>query len=629
MTVFKCKMCGGDLEVGSKESVATCPYCDTKQTLPRLDDDRRANLYDRANHARRNNEYDKAAGLYEAILHEDPHDAEAYWSLVLCKYGVEYVEDPHGKGRITTCNRASYTSVLTDSDYLSALEHADGSQKAIYEQEAKSIDTIQKGILEISSKEDPFDVFICYKQTDDAGARTRDSVLAHETYSELSEAGFRVFFAEITLEDILGSEYEPYIFAALQSAKVMIVVGSSPENFNAVWVKNEWSRYLALIASGEKKMLIPAYQNMDPYDLPEAFSHIQAQDMSKLGFMQDLLRGVKKIIGGDDRKTTDTKPSDGTSSAPLERLLKNGQTFLDLMNYPSAKEVYATISKDYPEDYRGWWGLIACKTKNFSLVSSSDQSDLNVWLKYVKQLATPGSFSKLEETYIEYTRKLSDLTAAEDIRAVNNLIEGQSQQILQLQQKILQEEANKKNRIAEYNRKISEDDNKLSAIREGIVNEQARLKRYTLIRRIGILIIIVATVLVGVGSSVLNTASSTIGIIAGVVGTAVIIINSHSGQSEDIERKFQIIQTNYKRNESEQHKQDYARDMGVINNAIASLNSQIAVCQSRVKDCNKYLELGESSISSMFFAQKCKAFGVEQSFDQSIITLRNAALGVT
>ena len=87
MSIFKCKMCGGDLEVAAGESVVTCTYCGTKQTLPRLDDERRANLYDRANHFRRNNEFDKAAGIYEKILTEDTTDAEAYWSLVLCRYG--------------------------------------------------------------------------------------------------------------------------------------------------------------------------------------------------------------------------------------------------------------------------------------------------------------------------------------------------------------------------------------------------------------------------------------------------------------------------------------------------------------------------------------------------------------
>ena len=58
MALFKCKMCGGTLEINNNESVATCEYCGTKQTLPKLDDDRRANLYDRANHFRRNNEFD-------------------------------------------------------------------------------------------------------------------------------------------------------------------------------------------------------------------------------------------------------------------------------------------------------------------------------------------------------------------------------------------------------------------------------------------------------------------------------------------------------------------------------------------------------------------------------------------
>ena len=33
---------------------------------------------------------------------------------------------------------------------------------------------------------------------------------------------------------------------------------------------------------------------MSPYDLPEEFSHLQALDMSRLGFMQDLIRGIKK-----------------------------------------------------------------------------------------------------------------------------------------------------------------------------------------------------------------------------------------------------------------------------------------------------------------------------------------------
>ena len=321
MALFKCKMCGGALEINNNETVATCEYCGTKQTLPKLDDDRRANLYDRANHFRRNNEFDKAIGIYEQILDEDNTDAEAYWSLVLCRFGIEYVEDPSSHKRIPTVNRAQFTSIFDDDNYKSALQYADGYQRNIYEEEAKAINEIQKGILAISSQEEPFDVFICYKETDNNGRRTPDSVLANDLYHQLTQEGFKVFFARITLEDKLGSAYEPYIFAALNSAKVMVVLGTKPEFFNAVWVKNEWSRYLALIKQGQKKMLIPAYKDMDPYDLPEEFSHLQAQDMSKLGFMQDLIRGIKKIAEADTLKTTVAKETvisgGNTNTAPL------------------------------------------------------------------------------------------------------------------------------------------------------------------------------------------------------------------------------------------------------------------------------------------------------------------------
>lgn len=102
MYIFKCKMCGGTIEFEQGSTVGVCDSCGTKQTLPHLDSDRRANLYDRANHLRRNNEFDKAATIYEQILNEDTSDAEAYWSLVLCRYGIEYVEDPSTHKRIPT-----------------------------------------------------------------------------------------------------------------------------------------------------------------------------------------------------------------------------------------------------------------------------------------------------------------------------------------------------------------------------------------------------------------------------------------------------------------------------------------------------------------------------------------------
>lgn len=359
MAVFRCKMCGGTIEFNQGDTVGVCDSCGTKQTLPRLDDDRKVNLYDRANHFRRNNEFDKAMGIYEQILSEDNTDAEAYWSVVLCKYGIEYVEDPSTHKRVPTVNRAQYTSIFADEDYKSAIKYADGYQRDVYEEEAKAIDEIQKGILEISNKEEPFDVFICYKETDTQGRRTHDSVYAQDIYSNLTKEGYRVFFARLTLEDKIGTAYEPYIFAALNSAKVMIVVGTSNENLNAAWVKNEWSRYLAIVKQDNSKVLIPCYKDMNPYDMPEEFAYLQAQDMSKIGFMQDLIRGLQKYISNH----TDSYIDNPSGIANSKSLLKRGFIFLEDGKWDNANEYFEKVLDSAPENSKAYLGKFMLSEK--------------------------------------------------------------------------------------------------------------------------------------------------------------------------------------------------------------------------------------------------------------------------
>ncbi len=295
----KCKMCYGELNVQEGKGVVVCPFCGSEQTIPKMRSASAQELYEKAGRYRHGNEFEKAQALYEEILNEDPTDAEAYWCVILCKYGVEYVEDAVSHERIPTVNRTRYTSVFDDANYKAAIENADEERKAVYEKHATIINDIQKGILEISAKESPFDIFICYKETDEEGNRTPDSVKAMEIYDALSQHGYKVFFSRVTLSNKVGEAYEPYIFAALQSARIMVSVGTSEAYFQAPWVRNEWSRFLSLIEEGAKKQLIPVYQDMSPEYLPAEFGALQAMDMSQLGFCQELVRGIDKLMGRD------------------------------------------------------------------------------------------------------------------------------------------------------------------------------------------------------------------------------------------------------------------------------------------------------------------------------------------
>ena len=401
--IIKCKMCGGDIDFIPGATYGTCEYCGSTSTIPQAEDENKLNRYNRANHFRRQCEFDKAVAAYEKILEQDDTDAEAHWGAVISRFGIEYVEDPATHQRIPTCHRVQVASILTDEDYLAAVENApDEESRRIYQEEAARIAEIQKGILAISANEKPYDVFICYKETDENGQRTRDSQWAQDVYYGLTEQGLKVFFSRITLEDKLGQQYEPYIFAALNSAKVMVVIGSRPEYFNAVWVKNEWSRYLSLMKHDHKRLLIPCYRDMDPYDLPEELSMLQSQDMSKIGFMQDLLRGVQKVMQQPTSAPQVVRVETATveTNAPgVTSLLKRAALFLEDGDTASAREYYDRVLDIDPECAEAYMGKVCAET---GCRKESDLGALNYcvdmrgdWQKAVR-FASAGQKQKYE-----------------------------------------------------------------------------------------------------------------------------------------------------------------------------------------------------------------------------------------
>ena len=361
MAVIKCKMCGGDLVIEPGATVAECEYCGTRQTIPNQDDEKKLTLFARANRLRMGCEFDKAAGIYESIVADFPQEAEAYWGLVLCKYGIEYVDDPATGKKIPTCHRSSFESIMEDSDFEQALENADVVARKVYRDEAKQIEEIRKGIIEVSGKEEPYDIFICYKETDENGQRTVDSVIAQDVYDALTEKGYRVFFSRITLEDKLGQEYEPYIFAALNSAKIMLAFGTDYEYYNAVWVKNEWSRYLKLMTKDKTKHLIPCYKGIDAYDMPKEFAKLQAQDMGKVGAIQDLMRGIEKLLprmqGGDSAPTIVYQSQPVTGGVQTDAMIKRGFMSLEDGAFEEAKKFFNDALNTTPECADAYLGL--------------------------------------------------------------------------------------------------------------------------------------------------------------------------------------------------------------------------------------------------------------------------------
>lgn len=349
MAEYLCKCCGAPLDVKGRVTVCKCTSCGVLQSIPRLDFDEKAILWERADKLRRAGEYDRAAELYRDLLKLDDTDSEIYWCIMLCRYGIEYVEEYGSRKRTPTINRFSYTPIINDEDYRAAVRVADGDRRRVYILEAGELEELRKKVLAVSQTEQPYDIFICYKESDRSGRRTEDSVLAASLYRSLLAEGYRVFFARVTLEDKTGREYEPYIFSAINSAHLMFAVGTSPDNFNAPWVKNEWSRYLTRVSESGEGTLAVLYKGMRGEDLPAEFAHLQRFDMSAPDFTEELLRGVHKIFSGE-RRGDIHENVESFSAENAAGLLRRAEIMLDEGDFSRAEELCENALNIEPEN---------------------------------------------------------------------------------------------------------------------------------------------------------------------------------------------------------------------------------------------------------------------------------------
>ncbi|MDY3937391.1 MAG: DUF6273 domain-containing protein, partial [Oscillospiraceae bacterium] len=99
-------------------------------------------------------------------------------------------------------------------------------------------------------------------------------------------------------------------------------------------------------------------------DLPEEFSHLQAQDMGKLGFMQDLIRGIRKILNADEEKPTVVRETVVASgNANVQPLLKRAFMFLEDGDFKSADEYCEKVLDIDPENGHAYLGKLMAELK--------------------------------------------------------------------------------------------------------------------------------------------------------------------------------------------------------------------------------------------------------------------------
>ena len=104
MAILKCKMCGGDILLSEDKTVGTCDHCGSTMTFPRVSDEQKLNLYNRANHFRRQNEFDKAI-TYDIMAYVT-HDADKVVITDTLVDALEFSKVGKGEKGIASVNPA-------------------------------------------------------------------------------------------------------------------------------------------------------------------------------------------------------------------------------------------------------------------------------------------------------------------------------------------------------------------------------------------------------------------------------------------------------------------------------------------------------------------------------------------
>ena len=364
-----CENCGCEFEMEESSSYGTCPFCGTSMLI-RVSGNKREQYLKKAEFFLEAQQFDLAYKEFEKVLNERSRDPEAYWGQFLCKYGIEYVKDPYTGEKKPTFHRNLPQSVLEAPSYQLALETADPTMKAEYEEQAKELRRIQLIIEEKSKKMDPFDIFISYKDSESilnknaeyAGEddnRTKDSYLAQDIYRMLTGLGYHVFYSRETLKDKVGEEYEPIIYSALTSAKLMLVIGSKKEYFLAPWVHNEWSRYLELRMKDKTKQILPIYADFE--DLPDELGVILvSQNLTDQDFMTQLSAYVKATVKPSLGKNLAARKETAQDKKELDKKRKISDAFyrLEEKKYKEAQEIFQGLLKKGYKEYQVYQGLM-------------------------------------------------------------------------------------------------------------------------------------------------------------------------------------------------------------------------------------------------------------------------------
>ena len=309
MDYFKfsqCPTCGGHKLIKQGDKFV-CSHCENFYYDVKANQEFYSSL-DMALTQRQVAKFDDAFEIYNTIVNKY-HDydlSDAYFGMFLCEFNVIFESDLSGEP-FPSFYGMRKTSCYSNYYYKKAVEYAnkyDSKKVKIFEQLIEKVDYARKTFMAIEKNNRPYDIFICYKKTDKNGDFTQEFEKAKHLYKYLKSLGFKVFFADETINSQPVREWEPNIYHALYTAKAMIVMCSNNDYLTSPWVQNEWKRFISIKSNDlNRAPVIPVCcGGFKTSELPNTLAKYQA-----LQYSSDIENNIKDALFALTRKVNDEK----------------------------------------------------------------------------------------------------------------------------------------------------------------------------------------------------------------------------------------------------------------------------------------------------------------------------------
>lgn len=438
MELLRCTQCKGDLQLSDDGLFGRCIFCGATYHFKNEKNARLISLLNQANISRLKGDFDGSILAYQIALKEDETDADAYWGIVLSTFGIDYVEDKTGK-YIPTCRRTIKSSIFDDENYKKAVKFATPEQAKKFEEQATEIDVLQTKIKEKIKTEQDYDVFLCFKSTDENSNPTKDRFIARSVYDELTKRNIRTFFSEVSLKDRLGEDYEPIIYKALYSCKFFILIATNSEYIQAPWVRNEWTRFRDRVADeGLENRAFALFQNVPESEMPPIFRKqginlekypaggyeieiadglslkLKNQQLSQTNYNDRILFAEDTLVDLVDKRLKATKET-------FNERMDRATGYFDIGNTEKAFVVLEEAVDLYPRKSRAWWTMSCFLTNYYNddaiAIHKNEELEKKILYNYNNALRFANAKEKDEYTRKSgnFFEKIDNLSSVDDI----------------------------------------------------------------------------------------------------------------------------------------------------------------------------------------------------------------------